>query len=1258
MATKNLGKIVPKMQEQEFSISVSYSKLELVPFEGSTYWSLVDDNIGHTPNTSPSYWVLAAKKGEDGGGYILPTASKDVLGGVKVGSNLTISEGVLSADGLVSEEQYTKDIETVYTEIDKKANNVLASKTNDGLMSSVDKDKLDGIEDNANNYELPIATDLVLGGVKVGENLAITNGVLSGDYKVATKLADGLMSKDSQSKLDDIESKANNYVLPNATESILGGVKVGKNLDVVDGVLSADYSNLETKEDATAKFRSLSTDISYLSSNKYNNPTIVTEYTDLNTFTSNGYFSFAEDVGVVNAPTAKGYLQNVDYNGVVVQYWYDTNNNLSMRSYNGSWSEWQELFTNLDLQAYFEKQPTVLEGTSVNIIDANTITYGSYCFSIYQSPKNYFINFPSSDCDGGLFVVTNSQVFLDYTNNKSFVRFKSDTGLVYTTWNEIVFKDYLNSYYLKTDTVDNAIHAINSDIWNVQEIVDSYIISDMLTIESGKVYHFRDITNMVNKPSDVTGECIVFKHDSYIYLYSYNNKCGYTYVTEWNKDYSDTFHPFADELTNNCNISLSGIVSGSAFFNGSKDISIATSLSVDKGDGDNIITSDGVNLYSTPKSSISVENAINATNDGNGDNIASTYARDDNTVHIDNTEKITGNKTFTNDINTNSSVNAKAVNFTVSSTPDENISKKFGFVDKNDAPIGGVSYNADTDDTRAVSLAVNSNSKELSVTLDSLNQFYPNVNNTITLGSYEKKWNNVFATTFTGNLKGNADTATSATKAVQDGNGNVITDTYATKNELSGKQNKLTTTQLNAVNSGITSTKVKTYDDYATEISAKADASDLVLTNTNLEEHTSNSVIHVTSTERSNWNAKSNFSGSYNDLTNKPTIPTVNNATLTIKKNGTTVNSFTANASSNVTANITVPTKTSDLTNDNGYITNTNDCVHLTGNESIDGTKTFTTGEVYTSIPRYAYNDEVTTNAYGGWYIRDKNESFLVGLYMGFRVGDNANDLRLTLKNKSGSNVGLKIRENGSVQSIISNKDLGASSNPWGNVYTNNIITQGLDPFRSVYGNYGIIFRNDGRGFYMLLTNKSDPYGNYNSYRPFTIDFATGKCYINGVDPSASSADVVGKTVTAYYTTANLSGRSDGDFSGNETRSFSTKTNTMTPTVGTIYSGAQLYATAVGSGSWSKSGNVSENSIYINQVLNSLLKFTGQYSSSAKYLCTTAQGVYNTSSGSSTLTNYQLTSNTGGGYTSTGTLTNGAITNTIGGGKSTFLRVQ
>lgn len=51
-------------------------------------------------------------------------------------------------------------------------------------------------------------------------------------------------------------------------------------------------------------------------------------------------------------------------------------------------------------------------------------------------------------------------------------------------------------------------------------------------------------------------------------------------------------------------------------------------------------------------------------------------------------------------------------------------------------------------------------------------------------------------------------------------------------------------------------------------------------------------------------------------------IPTVNNATLTIQKNGTAISTFTANASSDVTCNIAVPTDTNDLTNGAGFITN------------------------------------------------------------------------------------------------------------------------------------------------------------------------------------------------------------------------------------------------------------------------------------------------------------------------------------------------
>ena len=45
-------------------------------------------------------------------------------------------------------------------------------------------------------------------------------------------------------------------------------------------------------------------------------------------------------------------------------------------------------------------------------------------------------------------------------------------------------------------------------------------------------------------------------------------------------------------------------------------------------------------------------------------------------------------------------------------------------------------------------------------------------------------------------------------------------------------------------------------------------------------------------------------SGLYSDLTGAPTIPTVYNGTLTIQQNGTTVQTFTANSSTDTTVNI------------------------------------------------------------------------------------------------------------------------------------------------------------------------------------------------------------------------------------------------------------------------------------------------------------------------------------------------------------------
>ena len=126
-----------------------------------------------------------------------------------------------------------------------------------GLMSAADKTKLDGIATGANKYSLPTASASTLGGVKVGTNLSISSGVLSATdttYSAATTSAAGLMSAADKTKLDGIATNANKYSLPTASASTLGGVKVGTNLSISSGVLSATnttYTNF-VKSGSTA----------------------------------------------------------------------------------------------------------------------------------------------------------------------------------------------------------------------------------------------------------------------------------------------------------------------------------------------------------------------------------------------------------------------------------------------------------------------------------------------------------------------------------------------------------------------------------------------------------------------------------------------------------------------------------------------------------------------------------------------------------------------------------------------------------------------------------------------------------------------------------------------------------------------------------------------------------------------------------------------------------------------------------------------
>lgn len=127
----------------------------------------------------------------------------------------------LDSDGLIY--VWSKIKALLNTKVDKVTGKGLS--TND--YTTTEKNKLSGIEAQANKYVLPKATTSALGGVIVGDNLTV----------------------DSSGKISAIQGS---YTLPTASASTLGGVKVGTNLSInSSGVLSATdttYTNATTSK--------------------------------------------------------------------------------------------------------------------------------------------------------------------------------------------------------------------------------------------------------------------------------------------------------------------------------------------------------------------------------------------------------------------------------------------------------------------------------------------------------------------------------------------------------------------------------------------------------------------------------------------------------------------------------------------------------------------------------------------------------------------------------------------------------------------------------------------------------------------------------------------------------------------------------------------------------------------------------------------------------------------------------------------------
>lgn len=123
-------------------------------------------------------------------------------------------------------------------DVDISANaNISQSKVN-GLTEI--QSKVNGIESGANKYVLPVSSATKLGGVKIGNGLSVSNdGTIS-----AVSQTENSYTTSEKTKLSSVEENANNYSLPVSTATQLGGVKVGARLSMAsDGVLQADVQS-------------------------------------------------------------------------------------------------------------------------------------------------------------------------------------------------------------------------------------------------------------------------------------------------------------------------------------------------------------------------------------------------------------------------------------------------------------------------------------------------------------------------------------------------------------------------------------------------------------------------------------------------------------------------------------------------------------------------------------------------------------------------------------------------------------------------------------------------------------------------------------------------------------------------------------------------------------------------------------------------------------------------------------------------------
>jgi hypothetical protein len=167
---------------------------------------------------------------------------------LKAGDNVTIaasdSEVTISSSAAANEEGMVNPM-TAEGDLIVGGESGAAVRLGKGSDGQVLKSTTDGLgwENESSSYTLPTASASTLGGVKVGNNLTIASGVLSANdlpTASANTLGGIKVGRNHTVSEGGLSADDQSYTLPTASTKTLGGVKVGTNLTIAEGVLSAD----------------------------------------------------------------------------------------------------------------------------------------------------------------------------------------------------------------------------------------------------------------------------------------------------------------------------------------------------------------------------------------------------------------------------------------------------------------------------------------------------------------------------------------------------------------------------------------------------------------------------------------------------------------------------------------------------------------------------------------------------------------------------------------------------------------------------------------------------------------------------------------------------------------------------------------------------------------------------------------------------------------------------------------------------------